>query len=260
MTTWIFMPSSSLPHLVAREVVVADEVVVDALGLVAADDRLHVLDGAEAGFLTLDVDDRAERAPEGAAAAGIEAGPRSGIARDDLAGQPGNRLSFQSRQVVHVIVEGFQFVVPGVLPQGFDASLDLAGEEADAIGLRFGDLGRGVLEHRHASAHVKPPDADLHAAGEEAAGEVHGAGKLVRLHADQGNEDPAVRALQTGRDLFRHDARVGLVAGFQPNLHIRSERPTLDGVLRNAVDARRPAQCRRCSPSNWTGWKTPSTG
>ena len=61
------------PILVAGEIVVGDEEAVDALGDVAADDLLDVVGAAPPRFASLHVDDRAEAALEGAAAAGIEA-------------------------------------------------------------------------------------------------------------------------------------------------------------------------------------------
>ena len=61
-----------LPVLVAREVVVGDEEPADAFGPVLPDDALDVVGRAAAGFASLHVDDGAERALVGAAAAGVE--------------------------------------------------------------------------------------------------------------------------------------------------------------------------------------------
>ena len=66
-----------LPVLVAREVVVGDEEVVHALREVGAHEALDVVGVARARLASLDVDDRAEAAVERAAAAGVEARPRT---------------------------------------------------------------------------------------------------------------------------------------------------------------------------------------
>src|SRR5262249_40319227 len=60
-----------LPVAVAGEIVVGDEEAVDALGGVLADDVLEVVDRADAALAALHVDDGAERALVGAAAAEI---------------------------------------------------------------------------------------------------------------------------------------------------------------------------------------------
>ena len=62
-----------LPVAVAGEIVVGDEEPVDSLRLVGADDLLEVVGGAEAALAPLHVDDGAERALIGAAAAEIDA-------------------------------------------------------------------------------------------------------------------------------------------------------------------------------------------
>src|SRR6185369_13780378 len=63
-----------LPVLVAGHVVVGDEERRDATLVVVADDSLEVVGSAEAALAALHVDDGAERALEGAAAAEVEAG------------------------------------------------------------------------------------------------------------------------------------------------------------------------------------------
>ena len=78
-----------LPFLVAREIVVGDEEARDALRPVVAHDLLDVVGRAEARLAALHVDDRAERALERTAAAGIEAGIGAGGALDKLRGRNG---------------------------------------------------------------------------------------------------------------------------------------------------------------------------
>ena len=81
-----------LPVLVAREVVVGDEVAHDALGDVGADQALDIVGGAEARLAPLHVDDGAEAALEGAAAPGVEAGDRAAVTAHHGRGQERGRL------------------------------------------------------------------------------------------------------------------------------------------------------------------------
>ena len=71
-----------LPFPVAREIVVGDEELVDALRPVEPHQMLDVVRRAVARLAALHVDDGAERALIGAAAAGVEAGAEAERARD----------------------------------------------------------------------------------------------------------------------------------------------------------------------------------
>ncbi len=86
-----------LPVLVAREVVVGDEEAVNAFGPVLPDDVLDVVGRAAARFATLHVDDGAERALVGTAAAGIEGRVIAGGALDMLAQQERRRRTLDRR-------------------------------------------------------------------------------------------------------------------------------------------------------------------
>src|SRR2546430_14256479 len=63
-----------LPVAVAREIVVGDEEAVDALGGMGADAICQIVGRAIPALAALNIDDRAERALIGAAAAQIDAG------------------------------------------------------------------------------------------------------------------------------------------------------------------------------------------
>src|SRR5262249_47863498 len=78
-----------LPFLVAREIVVGDEKLVDAVFPVESHELLNVIGRPVARFAALYVDDRAERTLVGAAAAGIEARAQSERADHMLFGQIG---------------------------------------------------------------------------------------------------------------------------------------------------------------------------
>ena len=83
-------------------------------GVVLAHDAFEIVGRAEAALAALHVDDGAERALVGAAAAEIDARQRAGGAPHVLARQDRRRLALQRRQVVHVVVERLERAVPGV--------------------------------------------------------------------------------------------------------------------------------------------------
>src|SRR5690606_32691657 len=97
------------------EIVVGDEVVVDTLREVLADELLDVVGRAATRFAALHVDDRAEGALERATAAGIEAGIAAERAGDIAGGQEGRRRAFDARQFLHVVVERLQRPGGGIL-------------------------------------------------------------------------------------------------------------------------------------------------
>ncbi len=132
-----------LPVAVAGEIVVGDEEALDALGVVLAHDPLEIVRRAEPALAALHVDDGAERALVGAAAAEIDARQRAGGAAHVLARKERRRLTVQRRQLVHVVVERLERAVPGVAQHLVEPSLlGLAGEERDAERLRLAQIGR----------------------------------------------------------------------------------------------------------------------
>ena len=94
-----------LPVAVAGEIVVGDEEAGDPLRGVGAHDRLDVVGRAVAGLAALDVDDGAEAALIGAAAAGVEARVMSGDLGHHRARQHGDRGRGHVGHVVEKIVE-----------------------------------------------------------------------------------------------------------------------------------------------------------
>jgi hypothetical protein len=92
----------------------------------------------------------------------------------------------------------------------------LAGEQRDPHRLGLAHLGRHFRQHCDGAGDVESADADLHARRAKLARDVHRAGKLVRLHADDADERPSAAALQVADDSARHDATVGFVVGFDP--------------------------------------------
>ena len=86
-----------LPVAVAGEIVVGDEIMGDALGVVGAHDRLDVVGGAVARLAALDIDDRAEAALERAAAPGVEARVMADDPPDHFLRQHGDRRRLHAR-------------------------------------------------------------------------------------------------------------------------------------------------------------------
>ena len=223
-----------LPVLVAGEIIVGDEEGMHALRHVGADDRLDVVGAAMPGFPALHVDDRAEGALEGAAAPGVETGDRAAGAANDPHGKQRRRRVLDARQVVHVIVERLELAGKGVVQHGVEASLGLAGEQADPERLRLAHVLRHFRQHGEAAGDMKPADGDLGASLAKTPGEIEGARKLVRLHADKA--DQAGTGLRDGAgDAFRPDARVGLVGSENLDVDVWTQRPPLGAFQRYSV-------------------------
>ena len=94
-----------LPVAVAGEIVVGDEIMVDALGVVGAHDRLDVVGAAIARLAALDVDDGAEAALERTAAAGVEAGVMADDPPHDFLRQHRDRGGLHAGHVIEVVVD-----------------------------------------------------------------------------------------------------------------------------------------------------------
>ena len=127
-----------LPVAVAGEIVVGDEEPVDALLPVLANDLFEIVGGAEAALAALHVDDGAERALIGAAAAEVDRRIMARRAREMFARQDRRRLAFERGQLVHEIVERLQRAVPGVEQHFVEPMLlRFAGEQRNAERLRL---------------------------------------------------------------------------------------------------------------------------
>ena len=121
-----------LPVAVAGEVVVGDEEIAHAVGLVRAHDLFDVVGGAVARLAPLDVDNGAERAEERAAAAGVEARDHADrvfhvLARHDRVGR-----AVEVRQVVEIIVDRLQLTGRAVAEDIGETAFGLTGEQRNA--------------------------------------------------------------------------------------------------------------------------------
>src|SRR5215831_17678480 len=177
-----------LPCLVARKIVVGDEEFVDALRPVQTDQMLYVIRGAEARLTPLHVDNGAERALIGAAAACIEARTQPKRAVDVLLGKERHRRAFDVWQVPDEIIERRKTSGCSVLQYQFEAALGLTGE--------------------HRNAHV-PACIDI-----------EGAWILVRLDADECKQ-PKIAVTAKLLEQFGHvNARMRLVNCFDGDRNV----------------------------------------
>jgi hypothetical protein len=238
----------ALPIPVAREIAVGDEEVRDPLRQVAPDDLLDVVGRATARLAALHVDDGAEGALEGAAAAGIEARRAPSDALDAACRQHRRRHAGDARQVVHVVVEGTERPRPGVAQYLVEPSSRLAGKERDTERHRLLELRRQLGQHRQRARHVKAADANLDAARAQQARDIHGAGELVRLHAHQPDE-PALDFADRAGDALRLDASVGLVEHGDDDVDIGTQHAALGAVAGETIKiGERRRRDRRAQP------------
>ena len=212
-----------LPVLVAREIVVGDEEVIDALRDIGANDRLDVVGRAVAAFAALHVDDGAERALERTAAPRVEAGDDARGALDAGRVQNRDRRALDARQVVHKVIERLQFPRIGVFQKDIEPALGFAREQRDAHRLRLFEVIGHLRKHRQTARDMEPADGDLHAARAKALRQVHGAGELVGLHAHQTNNAAPARCPDLARDSLGAHARIGLIEGRDRNLDVLAE-------------------------------------
>ena len=225
-----------LPVPVAREIVVGDEEVAHAVGVVGAHDPLDVVGGPVARLAPLDVDDRAEGAEERTAPARVEARDHAERPADLFARQVGGCRSVEARQVVEEIVDRLQRSRGGVGEHVGEAPLRLPGEQGDSEVERLFQRIRRLGQHGEATRDVEAADADRNARRAQGTRDVHDARKLVRLHADETDEPPSARLGDLVGDAVGPDAGIGLVNGKDLDVHV-GERPGFDGGVRDAVKA-----------------------
>jgi len=242
----------NLPVAVAGEIVVGNEEPIDPLRPIFPDDLLEVVRRAEAALATLHVDDGAEGALVGAAAAKVDAGVFPRGAHDVLVGQDRRRLAFERGQMVHVVVERLELAVPRVAQHDVEPSLlRLACEERDSERLRLFQLRRQLGQHCEAPRDVEAADADRNPFGAELPGDVEGARVLVRLHPDDADQDLPAAALEIANDAGGKHAPIRFVVGLDGEVDAGTEHLALLRVLGEAVHAgERVGRQRRAIPLN----------
>ena len=201
-------------------------------------DPLDVVRAAVARLAALDVDDSAEGALEWAAPARVERREHAVIAGDQPARQIGDRLFLQTRQVVHRLVDRPGFAAMDVPQAGVEMLLGLPGVKDDPEVDGFLQLGRQLLEHRHAAADVKSSDCDRDALRSELARNDHRAGNLVGLDADEADEALMSRLPDAPHDLLDRDSPLHLVVGVDLDGDAVAKDLPLGAVLRDRIKRR----------------------
>ena len=79
---------------------------------------------------------------------------------------------------------------------------------------------------------METADRNLNALVTKALGEIHRAGELVGLHADQADNAAPARACDLARNSFGAHARVGLVDGVDCDLDVLAEDAPRAAILR----------------------------
>src|SRR3984957_3860585 len=97
--------------------------------------------------------------------------------------------------------------------------LGFAGEHRNAERLRLDDLRRKLRQHGEAAGDVEAAKTNLIAGGAKLTRDIHGAGKLVRLHPDDADQRPAAPALEVANDPAREHAAVGFVVSVDLDPH-----------------------------------------
>ena len=158
--------------------------------------------------------------------------------RSTSGGRNGVGARFERRQIVHVIVEGFERAVRGIADHLMQAPVfGLAGEQAASHVERLLQVGLHVGQHREAARHMEAADHHWNAGGAQRPRDVERARKLVRLHADQPDHAEAAMARELRDNVFGADARVGLVNRGNVDLDISTEHLPRHRVLRERVEA-----------------------
>ena len=233
-----------LPVLVAGEIVVGDEEMVDALGEIGADDRLDVVGRAIARLAALHVDDRAERTLERAAAPGVETGHEPGGALDGRRRQHRHRRAFDARQIVHEIVERLAARRAQASGALVEPPLGFAREQRDAEAcacFRSSGISGSIARQPET---WKPPIATWTPAARNGAGDVTARGNWFDCTPTSADEAETAVARDRSGDVFWPDPRIGLVDG--DRFRYRHLRPA------HAVRGN-PARDRATRRANWTG-------
>src|SRR3989338_8776416 len=82
---------------------------------------------------------------------------------------------------------------------------------------------------------MKPPDAHLHALGAELTSQIHPPRVLIALDADQRPQAPTIRWPDQLDNPLDPDARVGLIKGVEPNVHIAAEHVATSALEGEAI-------------------------
>src|SRR5262245_39463932 len=204
------------PIAITREIIVRYEKTFDALCVILADDLFEIVGRAKPALPALHVDDGAERALIRAATPEIDARERARGPPYMLPRQEWRRLAGQRGQLVHVIVKRLELSVPRV-PQYLvePPFFAFTGKKRNSHRLGVFNVRWQFGQHCDAARHVEAPDTNWQTCGEKWTGEVDGTWKLVRLHADQTDQDATALFADHTNDAIRPHPPVGLIEGVE---------------------------------------------
>ena len=166
--------------------------------------------------------------------------------------EKGNDATFQSRQIIHEIVQWSHLAPIRLLQQGVEPTLQFAGKERNAQIHGLLQIRGNAGQHRQTSAYVETTDADLYVLRSELAREVHGPGKLVGLYSHECNEAVPTRFMNHLSKFVGTDPIMGFIKGLQTKLDVFPQDLPLGAVERQAVQDRQAIRRhRRTHPLNY---------
>ena len=145
------------------------------------------------------------------------------------------RLGLERGQVLQIVVDRLQRSVGRVLQKEIHPALEFAGEHAHPHVEGLLEIGLQLREHGEAAGDMEAADDHGHALRAEWAGDIEGAGILVRLHAHDPNQAEPVMALKLRQQLPDFDARVDLVDHRDVDGGVGSEHAALPRIPTQAV-------------------------
>ncbi len=209
---------------------------------------LDVVRRAAARLAALHVDDGAERALIGAAAAGVETGGAAGGALRALDRHQRDRRAVDARQVGHEIVQRLERARRRVMQDFVEPAFGLAGKQRHAHRLGAVKIRIHAIEHRQHARHMEAADADLDTALAQRLRQIERARELVRLHAGQ-HHHAGAGGLDHRRQAFGADAGIGFVESVNLDIDVVAENSPLGAILRQTEKrGQRVRRDRRANP------------
>ena len=225
------------PVAIAGQIIVGDEEVADAVGVVDPHQRFDIVRGAIARLAALHVDDGAERAQEGTAAPGVEAGDHAERASHALGRHIGAGRALKPRQIMKVIVDRLELARGGVAQHFVESPFRFARIERNPEVERFFERIRRLRQHGEAARDMESADDNRDPGRPKRPSAVHHPRELIRLHADETDHAKAAVVLDLAGDALGADAGVGLVDGEDLDVHVLAKNLIFHAFLRDAKQA-----------------------
>ncbi len=150
--------------------------------------------------------------------------------------QHGERLAFQYGQAVQVIIKRVERSGPGIAQNLVEPpAFGLAGEKRDAKRLGLAHFLGHLRQHGNAARDMKTADANGQSGRQEWPRDIDGAGKLVRLHANQADQRLAAAAQDRPDNFVRTHPAVGFVVCVNFYVDVRPQHLAVLCVQRQTV-------------------------